>query len=84
MTVITISNVYLIWHMIYHFRAAEQNNDDSEAETKPKNLWRGRSSQMEMTVSVQKSKDWWSADYITNRTRKLQVDGKNAFQQKQF
>ena len=40
--------------MIYHFRSAEQNNDDSEAETKPKNLQRGRSSQMEMTVSVQK------------------------------
>ena len=56
MTVITISNVYLIWHMMYHFRAAEQNNEDSEAATKPKNLWRGRSSQMETMISVQKQK----------------------------
>ena len=84
MTVITILNVYLIWHMIYHFRAAEQNNDDGEAETKPKNLWRGRSSQMEMMVSVQKQKTGGQQTtlQIEQGISKLMVT--NAFQQKQF
>ena len=75
LTVITISNVYLIWHMIYHFRAAEQNNDDGEAETKHKNLQRGRSSQMEMTVSVQNQKTggWQTTLQIEQGSSKLMV-----------